>query len=118
MAKYFLTFSDGSPELETRTLLDEQDAFSFAKVVAEAMGRDENKPPPEVLVHAPNGAAVKTKNRPLTCMRCHSVQALGVSRTLQTACASPSPAPIAASWKLEPSRGLSVTELCVELMPT
>jgi hypothetical protein len=87
MAKYLLTFSDGSPELETSTLLDEQDAFSFAKVVAEAMGLDENKPPPEVVVHAPNGAAVKAKNRPLTCMRCHSVQALrGIENTSDGMC--------------------------------
>jgi hypothetical protein len=76
VAKYLLTFGDDLPALETGDLMDEQDAFSFGKVVAEAIGRDRNGPTPAVSVHSPNGAVVAAKGRALTCMRCHAVQAL------------------------------------------
>jgi hypothetical protein len=54
----------------------EQDAVSFARVVAQAIARDRNQPTPDVTVFGPTGAAVEAKDLSPTCARCHSAQSL------------------------------------------
>ena len=87
MARYFFTFSDGSPELETGYIADEQEAVSFAHVVAKAIARDRNQPTPDVTIFDPTGAAVEAKDLPPTCARCHSAQSLtGIENTSDGMC--------------------------------
>jgi hypothetical protein len=85
LSKYFLTFSDASPPLQSE-LADDTDAVAFADFVAKEIGREKRTAPPSVMVKKA-GVVVDSKDRPLTCKRCASAQRLsGIERHADELC--------------------------------